>query len=300
MLTKINFLWRSNAAFNLSALDNGFFLVKFQSKEDYEFSKYGGPWLIFDHYLTVQPWRPTFDTNQTTLHNLFVWIRLPCLPLEYFDYKFLIQLGAKFGKPVKIDTTTSVVSRGNFARLCVEVDLSKPLISKFKLRHRVRRVAYEGIHMVCFECGKYGHRNESCPAIVPKNDVPNGQSSSTNVVPPMEHDSAFCNPTRDPLNMETPDPYGPWMLAPKRIRRPLPQQVSRDHETRLSGQGKPSCFQDDRGHGKGKAKLHPNSSNIFRQSTRYDALIINEPEHTVGVSESDDAPSFDIVRPMDI
>ena len=43
-----------------------------------------------------------------------------------------MQLGAKFGKPIKIDTAISLVSRGHFARLCVEVDLSKPLISNFK------------------------------------------------------------------------------------------------------------------------------------------------------------------------
>ena len=79
LLNKINLPWRSKAAFDLIALDNGFFLVKFQSKENYEFTKYGGPWLIIDHCLPVQPWRPNFDTNQTTLHNLLVWIRLPCL-----------------------------------------------------------------------------------------------------------------------------------------------------------------------------------------------------------------------------
>ncbi|CAN1148993.1 hypothetical protein LINPERHAP2_LOCUS16789 [Linum perenne] len=31
-------------------------------------------------------------------------------------------------------------SRENFARLCVEVDLSKPLLSKYRLRSRVRRI----------------------------------------------------------------------------------------------------------------------------------------------------------------
>ena len=81
-------------------------------------------------------------------------------------------MGAKFGKLVKIDTATSLVSGGHFARLCVEVDLSKPLIFEFKLWHRVWWVEYEGIHMVCFECGKYGHRKESCPSTVPKNALP--------------------------------------------------------------------------------------------------------------------------------
>ena len=79
-----------------------------------------------------------------------------------------------------------------------------------------------------------------------------------------------------------------------------PQQVSCNHETMLSGKGKPSRFQEDRLHGKGNAKLHPNSSNLFRLSSRYDALLLNEPEHTVFVSDSDDASCFDIDRPMDL
>ena len=66
LLNKINFLWRPKAMFEVIALDNGYFLV-FSSVNDYEFAKYGGPWMIFDHHLTVQPWRPNFDTNQTSL-----------------------------------------------------------------------------------------------------------------------------------------------------------------------------------------------------------------------------------------
>ena len=37
-----------------------------------------------------------------------------------------MRLGAKLGKPIKIDSATSLASTGYFARLCVEVDLTKP------------------------------------------------------------------------------------------------------------------------------------------------------------------------------
>ena len=54
----------------------------------------------------------------------------------------------------------SLVYKGLYARICVEVELQKPLVSKFMLRKRVRRLEYEGIHMVCFGCGRYGYRKE--------------------------------------------------------------------------------------------------------------------------------------------
>ena len=43
LLRKIRELWRPKAAVDLVALDNGFFLTKFSSKDDYEYVMLGGP-----------------------------------------------------------------------------------------------------------------------------------------------------------------------------------------------------------------------------------------------------------------
>ena len=52
---------------------------------------------------------------------------------------------------------------GHYARLCVEEDLLKLLVAKFKPRRRVKRLEYERLHLVCFCRGLYGHRKESRP-----------------------------------------------------------------------------------------------------------------------------------------
>ena len=99
--------------------------------------------MIFDHYLTVQPWIPDFDTNQSSLQHLLVWVRIPCLLIEYYDHKFMMQLGAKLRKLIKIDEATSLVSRGHFAIIYVEVDLSKQIcvepVSFQTTTNRIRR-----------------------------------------------------------------------------------------------------------------------------------------------------------------
>ena len=77
-----------------------------------------------------------------------------------------MRVGSKIGNPIKVDDATSMVSRGHYARICVEVDLIKPLVSKFRLRRRIRRLEYESIHLICFGCGMYGHRKEECPQAV--------------------------------------------------------------------------------------------------------------------------------------
>ncbi|CAN1145597.1 hypothetical protein LINPERHAP2_LOCUS14763 [Linum perenne] len=91
-------------------------------------------------------------------------------------------IGDRIGKTVRIDHTTLEGSRGNFARICVEVDLSKPMLSKYRLRRRVRRIEYEGLHIICFNCGCYGHKVEACTK-APEAETTDNQT--TNFVNPV-------------------------------------------------------------------------------------------------------------------
>lgn len=57
--------------------------------------------------------------------------------MEYYNPDFLMKIGENIGRPVKVDHVTSFVYRGMFARICVDVDLNKPFVSKFMLKKRV-------------------------------------------------------------------------------------------------------------------------------------------------------------------
>ncbi|MBA0771169.1 hypothetical protein Gotri_019681, partial [Gossypium trilobum] len=48
-------IWRPSKPFQLMDIENGYFLAKFQSTEDYDKILSQGPWVIFGHYLTVLP-----------------------------------------------------------------------------------------------------------------------------------------------------------------------------------------------------------------------------------------------------
>lgn len=213
LLRRIQAMWRPKAKMDLVAINDDYFLAKFWSVDDYEFVRYGGPWTVLDHYLIVQDWRPNFDHKSDKTERVLVWVRFPNLPIEYYDYEFLMKIGKKIGEPKYIDQATNIVSRGRFARMCVEVDITKPLLSKFKLRRRIRRIEYEGIHLVCFKCGIYGHNEDSCPT----RDVEKYDKSNR------EDGGALCNviDTSTPVEIrpEISDSYGPWMFAPRRRRR---------------------------------------------------------------------------------
>ncbi|XP_019167843.1 PREDICTED: uncharacterized protein LOC109163549 [Ipomoea nil] len=163
LLRRLVSMWKPKGSLDLIAIDNDYFLVQFGAVDDLEFAMFGGPWMVLDHYLIVKPWVPDFDPFVDTTEKVLVWVRIPCLPAEYYNIIFLRKLGNKVGRTLRVDQATSMVSRGKFARICIEVDITKPLISKFNYKGRVRSVAYEGIHMICFTCGAYGHSLDACP-----------------------------------------------------------------------------------------------------------------------------------------
>lgn len=147
----------------LIAIENDYYLARFASMEDCSVAKYEGPWLILEHYLIVKSWMPDFVPFADKTEKTLAWVRIPCLPIEYYDTNFLMRVGKLIRELMKVDQATGTVSRGKFARICVEVDITKPLLAKFKLQNQIRRIEYEGLHLVCFWCGFYGHRKEECP-----------------------------------------------------------------------------------------------------------------------------------------
>lgn len=62
-----------------------------------------------------------------------------------------------------MDEATEGATRAKYGRISIEIDLSKPLVFKFRMRRRFWKAEYESIHMVCFNCKTYGHRDEDCP-----------------------------------------------------------------------------------------------------------------------------------------
>lgn len=81
----------------------------------------------------------------------------------------------------------------------MEVDLSKPLVSKFCLSKKVRKIEYDGLYLVCFKCGIYGHREETCCTIGRDADGLNN-----------------VNVAEKPEEIES---FGPWMLGTKKNKR---------------------------------------------------------------------------------
>ncbi|XP_019160886.1 PREDICTED: uncharacterized protein LOC109157434 [Ipomoea nil] len=221
LMQRLQKMWRPEANFELITLNYEHYIVRFESLRDYEFAKFEGPWSILDHYVIVQEWVPDFSPRNNKTEKLLAWVRFPDLPVEYFEERFLRKIARKIGRPIKIDSTTSLISKGSFARVCVELDISKPLLSKFTLQEEVWPVEYEGLHLVCFNCGLYGHRQNQCG----KNNDQGSQEAPVTNINQEQGDRISAETTNAPPNQHEPPKqdysadYGSWMLVSRRDRR---------------------------------------------------------------------------------
>ena len=91
-----------------------------------------------------------------------VWIRIPSLNLVYYDESLLWTLASMVGTPVKVDMQTLRVARGKFAIMCVEIDLTLPVVVRVGINDEWYQVQYQGLHIICTQCGCYGHVLKYC------------------------------------------------------------------------------------------------------------------------------------------
>ncbi|KAJ4833102.1 hypothetical protein Tsubulata_001085 [Turnera subulata] len=136
-------LWGPRGGFRIIDLDHNYYLVKLADGHDYLQVMTGGPWVILDHYLIVEPWQPNFDPAAHRVTSVVAWVRK--------------------------------IERGRFAKVAVEFDISKPLETETYVDGVWYPIKYESLPQVCFSCGRAGHLLAHCPAGVPTS-VPSGES----------------------------------------------------------------------------------------------------------------------------
>ncbi|KAI9123312.1 hypothetical protein K1719_006201 [Acacia pycnantha] len=208
-------IWKPKGSYQLVDMEGNFYFAMFDLEEDYTKVLTGGPWTIFGAYLTVQPWTIDFDPATTSISSVVAWVRVPGLAFRYYHKGTLRAIGKLLGEVVKIDYRTESRGRGKYARIAVVIDLQQPLIPWIKIDGKTYGVEYEGLPLICFSCGKYGHAKDKCK----------GASHTNNVVPSREHDTmvrtssktltdkSFGGTAAGPFLKPGSTQYGSWMQA---------------------------------------------------------------------------------------
>ena len=221
-------LWKPAGRLDCVDLGNGFFLTRFYLREDFETVLKRGPWFIGEFFQSITPWEPNFQPATANVSSIAVWIRLNELSIEYYHAEVLHQIGKTIGNVLRVDTHTAFETRGMFARLYVQVDVNKPLATAILIGKFEQPICYEGIHKLCFVCGRMMYTQELCPQVVRQDlltrkaeTVAKGErevgSCNEHVV---NNDKPVQGPTESVLANEqkgdTDGRYGPWVVVTRK------------------------------------------------------------------------------------
>ncbi|CAI0381002.1 unnamed protein product, partial [Linum tenue] len=174
LCNRLKSLWRPTGSMEVKDLDHDCFLVKLHNEQDYI---------------------RTLTDGLGSENSL-----LPQGSVEH--------VGNLLGRTIKLDYHTLTQQRAKFARLAVEVNLSKHLVPIIWLDDEWQKVEYENLPEVSFECGKIGHLSATCPQILTM--VSLAQQTSAGGSPPIS----------SPAQPEDPNPgFGTWMMVTRKYRR---------------------------------------------------------------------------------
>ena len=219
IITKTKFDWKHvKGPVDYVELGNGWVLLRFATVADKEFVWFNRPWFVKGLNFVLSSWVPFFDPYSATVDKIDQWVRISRLPWEFWTEPTLIQLLKTIGEVVRVDHNTLLRKKGRFGRVCVNIDVTKPLpgtlsIPTPKTLLKIP-ITYEGLHEVCALCGGSDHLLELCPRlpVVPNIEV---------VVEKFEaHGIADIPPSVDPhVQAESSEK---WIrISPKKRGRPF-------------------------------------------------------------------------------
>lgn len=90
-------------------------------------------WLLGKSSLVLKHWHPLFDPRKDTLESFSIWVKLPCLPLEFWSQKGFKAIGDAIGKFMAVDADLFSSQKRYVARIQVEVDAQKGLFESINL-----------------------------------------------------------------------------------------------------------------------------------------------------------------------
>ncbi|KAK2665274.1 hypothetical protein Ddye_003848 [Dipteronia dyeriana] len=128
-----------------------------------------------------------------------ILVRSSKLSMEWLNSDLLCSIGGMFGRMCKVDPITENQARGRFARICVEIDILKPLLASLNIDDRIVRVEYESLGLVYFKCGRYGHSKDMCRECVMDTVVE--EEVNTNAT------------AAEVSEKQKESSYGPWLLV---------------------------------------------------------------------------------------
>jgi len=157
--------WKVKCTYRLHK--SGWIIFRFKEEEDRLNVLNGGPYFAYGRSLLLKILPRCFRFGGEDFAIVPVWVQLPGLPLDCWNERALSKIMSRVGKPISTDKMTRTKERLSFARVLVEVDASKELVTGVDLRLPTgevynQQVVFEFYPKYCKKCKIFGHVDGDC------------------------------------------------------------------------------------------------------------------------------------------
>lgn len=158
--------WCRVAAPEIFMHDEGYYVIKFQSLTDMHEIYYAGPYTINNRPFILKPWTPNFDFSVEFPSVIPLWVKFYNLPKSCWGVDSLSRIASVIGHPVYADECTAKQTRISYARMLIEVNVTKPLPCEITVMDQdgkpfTQDVSYDWKPLFCEVCQVIGHKCEA-------------------------------------------------------------------------------------------------------------------------------------------
>jgi hypothetical protein len=165
--TKLIRGWRPLGNLSFKVLGENLFLLEFEYECDRIRVLEGRPWVFERSVLfAVEAFDGITPPAEMVFEKVAFWVRIYGLPLACMGQEVGRQVGAPIGEVEMVDTDEEGAAWGEFLRVRIKVDLTKPLLRGRRLKIKGKsiwvRFQYEQLPRFCFACGVIKHGKGGC------------------------------------------------------------------------------------------------------------------------------------------
>src|SRR4051812_36217748 len=82
----------------------------------------------------LKEWKADFNLKRDMMRTLPLWVKLPKFPLHLWGAKSLCKIGSAIGVPLVTDECTANKLRVSYARILIEVDVTKEMVKEIAIK----------------------------------------------------------------------------------------------------------------------------------------------------------------------
>ncbi|CAH9115694.1 unnamed protein product [Cuscuta epithymum] len=155
--------------------NKGWVIFKFTNEEDRTKVLHNGPYNVFGKLLMLKELSDDFSFEDEEFLKVPIWVKFPKLPMKLWNDEAMSEVASMVGVPITTDKITQERTNNEYARVLIEVDVSKPPPLSFPIRLPSKKVfkqcvLYETFPSYCFHCKEFGHHPFICKKLAKQVD----------------------------------------------------------------------------------------------------------------------------------